>query len=35
MGLATIDALLTLVSLLLSDVLYAAVDPRVSFEAKE
>lgn len=34
MGIATIDALLTLVSLLLSDLLYAAVDPRVSFEAK-
>ncbi len=34
MGIATIDALLTLVSLLISDLLYAAVDPRVSFEAK-
>lgn len=34
MAIATIDAFLTLVSLLLSDLLYAWVDPRISFEAK-
>lgn len=35
MAIATIDALLTLVSLLISDLLYAAVDPRITFEAKK
>ena len=35
MAIATIDALLTLVSLLLSDLLYVAVDPRISFEGNE
>lgn len=34
MAIATIDALLTLVSLLISDLLYVVVDPRISFEAK-
>ena len=34
MAIATIDAFLTLISLLLSDLLYVAVDPRISFEAK-
>jgi len=32
MGIAAIEALLTLVSLLLSDLLYVWVDPRISFE---
>ncbi|MBI4237370.1 MAG: ABC transporter permease [Deltaproteobacteria bacterium] len=32
MALATIDSLLTLIGLLLSDLLYAVVDPRVSYE---
>jgi len=32
MGLATITAALTLVGILLSDVLYAVVDPRISYE---
>lgn len=32
MGIATIDAFLTLISLLLSDLLYAVVDPRVRLE---
>lgn len=32
MGIATIDAFLTLVSLLLSDLLYVAVDPRIRLE---
>lgn len=32
MAIATIDAMLTLVSLLLSDLLYVMVDPRISFE---
>ncbi|EKD41204.1 MAG: hypothetical protein ACD_73C00803G0001 [uncultured bacterium] len=35
MGLATIGAFLTLISLLLSDLLYVLVDPRISFEARE
>lgn len=35
MAIATIDAFLTLVSLLISDLLYAAVDPRITFEAKQ
>ncbi|OGQ70437.1 MAG: diguanylate cyclase [Deltaproteobacteria bacterium RIFCSPLOWO2_12_FULL_44_12] len=34
MAIATIDAFLTLVSLLISDLLYVVVDPRVTFEAK-
>lgn len=34
MGIATIDALLTLVSLLISDLLYSVVDPRITFEEK-
>ncbi|MDO8494795.1 MAG: ABC transporter permease [Deltaproteobacteria bacterium] len=34
MAIATIDALLTLVSLLISDLLYMAVDPRITFETK-
>lgn len=34
MAIATIDAFLTLVSLLISDLLYAVVDPRITFEAK-
>ena len=32
MGLATIGAFLTLISLILSDLLYAVVDPRINFE---
>lgn len=34
MALATIEAFLTLVSLLIADLVYVAVDPRISFEAK-
>lgn len=34
MAIATIDALLTLVSLLLSDLIYVAVDPRITFEGR-
>lgn len=34
MAIATIDAFLTLVSLLISDLLYTVVDPRITFEAK-
>lgn len=34
MGIATIDAVLTLVSLLIADLLYVWVDPRVSFEGR-
>lgn len=34
MGIQTIDAFLTLVSLLLSDLMYVMVDPRISFEGK-
>lgn len=34
MAIATIDAVLTLVSLLLSDLLYVTVDPRISFEGQ-
>lgn len=34
MAIATIDAFLTLISLLLSDLLYAVVDPRITFEEK-
>ncbi len=34
MGIATIGALLTLVSLLISDLLYVLVDPRISFDSK-
>lgn len=34
MAIATIDAFLTLVSLLISDLLYAVVDPRITFEGK-
>ncbi|MBI4124905.1 MAG: ABC transporter permease [Deltaproteobacteria bacterium] len=34
MAIATIDAFLTLVSLLISDLLYAVVDPRITFEAR-
>src|SRR3989338_2993510 len=34
MGIATIDAFLTLISLLVSDVLYVWVDPRITFEGK-
>lgn len=34
MGIATIDAFLTLVSLLISDLLYMVVDPRITFEGK-
>lgn len=34
MAIATIDAFLTLVSLLISDLLYVVVDPRISFEGK-
>lgn len=33
MAIATIDAFLTLLSLLISDLLYVAVDPRITFEA--
>jgi peptide/nickel transport system permease protein len=32
MAIATISALLTLVGILLSDILYVLVDPRISFE---
>ena len=32
MAIATIDAFLTLISLLISDLLYVAVDPRITFE---
>ncbi len=32
MGIATISSLLTLVGLLISDILYVVVDPRISFE---
>lgn len=35
MAIATIDAFLTLVSLLISDLLYAVVDPRITFEGKQ
>lgn len=35
MAIATIDAFLTLVSLLISDLLYAVVDPRITFEARQ
>jgi len=34
MGLATISSFLTLISLLLSDLLYVLVDPRISFESQ-
>lgn len=34
MGISTISAFLTLMSLLISDLLYVAVDPRITFEAK-
>ena len=34
MGIATIDAFLTLLSLLVSDLLYVAVDPRITFEGR-
>ena len=34
MGIATISAILTLISLLISDLLYVLVDPRITFEAK-
>lgn len=34
MAIASIDAILTLISILLVDILYVAVDPRISFEAK-
>jgi len=32
MGLATISAALTLIGILLSDLLYAVVDPRISYD---
>jgi peptide/nickel transport system permease protein len=32
MGILAIDALLTLVGLIISDLLYAVVDPRIKFE---
>lgn len=35
MAIATIEAFLTLISLLFADILYVLVDPRVSFEGKE
>ena len=35
MAIATIDAFLTLISLLISDLLYVVVDPRITFEAKQ
>jgi peptide/nickel transport system permease protein len=35
MAIATISAVLTLISLLLSDIAYAWVDPRISFEKRE
>lgn len=34
MGIATIDAFLTLLSLLISDLLYVWIDPRISFEGR-
>lgn len=34
MGIATIDAFLTLTSLLIADLLYVVVDPRISFEGQ-
>ena len=34
MGIATISAFLTLISLLISDLLYVFVDPRISFEGR-
>jgi peptide/nickel transport system permease protein len=34
MAIATISAVLTLVSILLTDLLYAAVDPRITFGKK-
>lgn len=34
MGIAVISAFLTLISLLLSDLMYAVVDPRITFEGK-
>lgn len=34
MAIATIDAFLTLIGLLLSDLMYMSVDPRITFEAK-
>ncbi len=34
MAIAAIDAVLTLISILIADVLYVAVDPRVSFEGR-
>jgi peptide/nickel transport system permease protein len=34
MGVATIDAFLTLISLLISDLLYVWIDPRISFEGR-
>ena len=34
MAIATIQAFLTLLSLLLADMMYVAVDPRVTFESK-
>ena len=34
MGIATISAFLTLVSLLVSDILYVFIDPRISFESR-
>jgi len=35
MGVFTISAFLTLLGLLLSDIMYAVVDPRISFESGE
>lgn len=35
MGISTISAFLTLVSLLLADLLYVLVDPRITFESRE
>ena len=35
MALVYIDAVLMLVSILISDLLYVLVDPRISFEAQE
>lgn len=35
MGIATISAVLTLIGLLISDILYVIVDPRITFEGKE
>lgn len=34
MAIATIDALLTLISILLADIMYVVVDPRITFEAR-